>query len=214
MSFIYAYKSKGTIFVLSDTKPTTDNEDMLKMEKVFSKAEYYNLKKYGFIKTIIYKPNITISSAGNVEHFNELLMKLYENNLEDAKAITSIAFDVNCKYDGDADFIVTTENDIYEVTEKGVKNVSSSWIGDEDAFSEFMEYQRNIIPDEIYYQEEVSEEESEADRKSTLISKAFNSLIDNPRIETVGGFVVRCKYEGDTYKFLGTFMVERVKPQV
>ena len=73
MSFIYAHKIKNTIRILSDTKPTIASSDILRLKKRFTKEEYNNFKKYGFIKTIIYRPNITISSAGDVEHFNEFL---------------------------------------------------------------------------------------------------------------------------------------------
>ena len=137
MSFIYAHKFGNTIKIMSDTKPTIANNEILKLEKRFTKKEYNDFIKYGFIKTIIYRPNITISSAGNVEHFNEFIKHLYNKNIDDVKTITREAFNLNLKYDGDTDFIITTENDIYEVTENGVKKVLSSWIGDEDAFVAF-----------------------------------------------------------------------------
>ena len=117
MSFIYAHKLKNTIRILSDTKPTIASNDILRLKKRFTKEEYDNFIKYGFIKTIIYRPNITISSAGDVEHFNEFLKFLYDNNIDDIKIITSEAFNLNFKYNGDTDFIITTEKDIYEVKE-------------------------------------------------------------------------------------------------
>ena len=106
-----------------------------------------------FYKDYYIRPNITISSAGDVEHFNEFLKFLYDNNIDDIKIITSEAFNLNFKYNGDTDFIITTEKDIYEVTEKGVKNVSSCWIGDEDAYIEFDKFKDNCIPNEIYCSE-------------------------------------------------------------
>ena len=214
MSFIYAHKLKNSIRILSDTKPTIAANDILRLQKRFTKEEYDNFIKYGFIKTIIYRPNITISSAGDVEHFNEFLEFLYNNNIDDVKSITSEAFNLNCKYNGDTDFIITTENDIYEVTEKGVKNVSYSWIGDEDAFTEFNKFQENYIPNEIYYTEEVSEDIRKLDIEISLIDYAFESLISNKKINTVGGFVVRCIYEDKKYKFLGAYISTFVKQQV
>lgn len=214
MSFIYAHKLKNTIRILSDTKPTIESNDILRLQKRFKKEEYDNFIKYGFIKTIIYKPNITISSAGDVEHFNEFLRFLYDNKINDVKIIISEAFNLNFKYNGDIDFIVTTEKDIYEITEKGVKNVSSSWIGDEDAFDEFKKFKDQHIPNEIYYTGNVSEVTHTIDMETILIDDAFKSLISNTKISTVGGFVVRCIYEDEKYKFLGSYITTSVKPQV
>ena len=214
MSIIYAHKLKNTIRILSDTKPTITSNDILRLKKRFTKEEYDNFIKYGFIKTIIYRPNITISSAGDVEHFNEFLKFLYDNNIDDIKIITSEAFNLNFKYNGDTDFIITTEKDIYEVTEKGVKNVSSCWIGDEDAYIEFDKFKDNCIPNEIYCSEDISEETRKQIIEVILIDDAFKSLISNKKINTVGGFVVRCKYEDEGYKFLGTYISISVKPQV
>ena len=80
MSYIYAHKTENSIKILSDTKVTINSNDLSRLKKRFSEKEYNNFLKYGFIKTVIYKPNITISSAGEVEHFNELLSFLYQNN--------------------------------------------------------------------------------------------------------------------------------------
>lgn len=214
MSFIYAYKFKNTIKILSDTKPTITSNDISRLQKRFTKEEYENFVKFGFIKTVIYKSNITISSAGDVEHFNEFLEYLYENNIDDIKIITSKAFELNFKYDGDTDFIITTEKDIYEITEKGVRNVSFSWIGDEDANIEFNRFMKNHKPREIYYIGEVSEDTRKSDQEMILIYDAFKSLISNPKINTVGGFAVKCTYEDNRYKFLGTYVSTSEKKQV
>jgi hypothetical protein len=214
MSFIYAHKLKNTIRILSDTKPTIASNDIAILQKRFNDDEYKNFIKYSFIKTIIYRPNLTISSAGDVEHFNEFLAFLYDNNVEDVKIITSKAFDFNCKYNGDTDFIITTEKDIYEVTEKGVKNVEFSWIGDEDANTEFNKFKENNIPNEIYYIGKVSEDTLKFDQEIALIDDSFDSLISDSKVKTVGGFVVRCIYEDKKYKFLGTYISTSEKSQV
>ena len=90
MSFIYAHKFKDTIKILSDTKPTIADKDILRLQKRFTKEEYDTFIKYGLLKTIIYRPNITISFAGNVEHFNEFLKFLCDNNIDDVKIITIV----------------------------------------------------------------------------------------------------------------------------
>ncbi len=214
MSFIYAHKYNNTITILSDTKPTISPNDISKLEKRFTDTEAYNFLKYGIIKTVIYRPNITISSAGEIEHFNELLKFLYTNNVDDVKSITSEAFNLCFKYGGDTDFIVTTEENIYEVTEKGIKNVLSSWIGDVDAYIEFNRFKENNTPNEIYYIGDVSENIRELDKEKSLVDEAFKSLINNPKINTVGGFVVRCICEDGKYKFLGSYTSTFVKPQI
>lgn len=208
MSFIYAHKFNNSIKILSDTKPTINGSDIMRLETRFPRQEYLNFLKYGFIKTVIYKPNITISSAGDVEHFNEFLGFLNKNNINDVKDITSEAFKFNLKYNGDTDFIITTDKDIYEITEKGIKNVSSSWIGDIDAFIEFKKFQENNVPSEISYIGDASEDMRRIDKEMISIDNAFKSLIDNTKISTVGGFVVRCIYENGKYIFLAPYVLE------
>lgn len=204
MSYIYAYKQKNTISILSDTKPTISSNDILRLQKRFNDEEYNNFIRYGFIKTVIYKSNITISSAGDVEHFNEFLKILYNNNIEDVKEILSKAVDINFKYNGDTDFIITTENEIYEIKEKGVKNVTYSWIGDDKANEEFEKFKEN----------HVSKESDRDENEKFAVYDAFKYLINNPEVDTVGGFTVKCTYEDNRYKFLGTAVWEFVKPQI
>lgn len=50
-------------------------------------------------------------------------------------------------------------------------------------------FKENHITNEIYYTEEVSEDDLKIDREISLIDDAFESLISNPKIDTVGGFV-------------------------
>lgn len=214
MSFIYVHKLDDTIRILSDTKPTIASNDISRLQKRFTKEEYESFIKYGFIKTIIYRPNITISSAGDVEHFNEFLKVLYDNNIDEIKNITRVAFDLCFKYNGDTDFIITTEKDIYEVTQRGIKNVLYSWIGDEKANDEFEKFQHNYISDEIYYVGKTSEDIRKLDKEIVLIDHAFDSLINNPQVKTVGGFVVRCIYKDKKYKFLGTYISSNEKIQI
>ncbi|MDE5539647.1 MAG: hypothetical protein K2J20_04095, partial [Bacilli bacterium] len=67
MSLIYAYKTKSGISVLSDTKATIESNHLSILKHLLTEEEYGYYLKLGVIKTIIYKCNITISSAGYLE---------------------------------------------------------------------------------------------------------------------------------------------------
>lgn len=214
MSFIYAHKFENKIKILSDTKPTIEDKEISRLEKRFTNKECKLFLKYGFVKTVIYKPNITISSAGDVEHFNELLEILYNNDIDDIKIILNKALNINFRYNGDTDFIITTEKDIYEIKGKGIRKVIYSWIGDESAYIKFKEYQDNNVPKEIYYTEEVSENIRKNDMEMCFIEDAFKSLIDNEKVKTVGGFVVRCIYDKEKYEFLAPYVSTSCAQQI
>ena len=72
MSLIYAHKIKGKVRILSDTKIYVDPNYRQQLEHELTKEEAENIVNYGMIKTIIYRENITISSAGHIDVFNEL----------------------------------------------------------------------------------------------------------------------------------------------
>ena len=76
MSLIYAHKINGKVRVLSDTKIYVDPNYKQQLEHELTKEESLNIIKYGMIKTVIYRENITISSAGHIEVFNKLLQQI------------------------------------------------------------------------------------------------------------------------------------------
>lgn len=193
MSLVYAHKTFLGIRVLSDSKLTINPNDEERLNKLLNAAEVKNMKKYGVIKTIIYKPTITISAAGILEYFNELIDILKTNNIENIEEILKNATNIHIKYNREIDFIVTTEKDIYEIKNGKYLNVDSCWIGDSQAFSVFQKEKLCYkVGKNSYIVEGLSKNELEALKTIEIINHAFEKVINNTIIESVGGFLVIC----------------------
>lgn len=203
MSLIYAHKTFFGTRVLSDTKPSIDANDIDRLKKRFTKEEFNNFIKYGVVKTVIYKPNITISSAGMLEHFNKLLGYLETNNITNIEDILKAATDIHNRYDKDTDFIITTEYDIYEIKDGKYEKVEFSWIGDSDAFSRFQEQKSNFAFDERSCStKDFTKEEIDAFKEKDKIDFAFQKVIDDETIDSVGGILVICyTVKSDNYEY-------------
>ena len=193
MSLIYAHKTLFGIRVLSDTKPSIDANDIDRLKKRFTEEEFNNFMRYGVIKTVIYKPHITLSAAGELEHFNELLGYLKSNNISSLDEILKSATEIHNKYNRDTDFIITTESDIYEIKVGKYEKVEFSWIGDEDAYSIFKDQKsKYYFNEDIYSQDPFTKEEINSIKQDEEVNFAFQKVIDDKNITTVGGFKVVC----------------------
>lgn len=205
MSLIYAHKTYFGIRVLSDTKPSVHPDDLDRLKNRFTVEEYNNFMKYGVVKTVIYKPNITISSAGMLEHFNKLLEYLETNNIIEVEDILKAATDIHNRYNKDTDFVITTECDIYEIKNGKYEKVEFSWIGDIDAFSKFQEQKLQYVVDDRRYSADFPKEDIEALKEQDRIDDAFQKVIDNKNIDSVGGFITICAIsnrDNSEYEFL------------
>lgn len=205
MSLIYAYKTKSGISVLSDTKATIESNHLSILKKLLTEEEYGYYLKLGVIKTIIYKCNITISSAGYLEHFNELLANLYEKSILDFKYIVNEALYIHNKYNHDTNFIITSENSIFEIKNGIAKEVLNSWIGDYEAFSKFQELRLNSKQPDIVFIDETSVEDKEDAYYDSTIYDSFEYIVKNRIFNTVGGFIVKCTLIDGKYIFLGSY---------
>lgn len=205
MSLIYAHKTYFGIRVLSDTKPSVHPDDLDRLKNRFTVEEYNNFMKYGVVKTVIYKPNITISSAGMLEHFNKLLEYLETNNIIEVEDILKAATDIHNRYNKDTDFVITTERDIYEIKNGKYEKVEFSWIGDIDAFSKFQEQKLQYVVDDRRYSADFPKEDIESLKEQDRIDDAFQKVIDNKNIDSVGGFITICAIsnrDNSEYEFL------------
>lgn len=202
MSLIYAHKTYFGIRVLSDTKPSVHPDDLDRLKNRFTVEEYNNFMKYGVVKTVIYKPNITISSAGMLEHFNKLLEYLETNNIIEVEDILKAATDIHNRYNKDIDFVITTEHDIYEIKNGKYEKVEFSWIGDIDAFSKFQEQKLQYVVDDRRYSADFPKEDIEALKEQDKIDFAFQKVIDDETIDSVGGILVICyTVKSDNYEY-------------
>lgn len=206
MSLIYAHKTSLGIRILSDSKLTIEPDDKYILKSVLKPEEYNNIIRYGIIKTVIYKPTITISFAGVLEHFNELLECLKSNNINDEIEVLKYATSIHNKHNRDVDFIITTDKDIYEIKNGKYEKVDFCWIGDKAAFSKFQEHRSNFVFDEKSCSpEDFMKEEINAFKEIDTNKYAFQKVRDTDNIETVGGFLVICaksNYENCEYEFL------------
>lgn len=210
MSLIYAFKTSFGVRIISDTKLSVDDNDKNKLMKRLSKEDYNNAIKYGVIKTVIYKPTITILAAGVLEHFNELLEILKMNNIEDAKDVLKYAEDIHNKYNEDTDFIVTVKNDIYQIKNKCYQSVVSAWIGDRQAFSIFQKERLSFPVD--FFRNAIGDESSDDDIESTLeigrTGYAFKNVVENKCVNSVGGMTVTCsmsEYTNYEYEYFSEY---------
>ena len=113
MSLIYAYKINKNVRILSDTKVCVNPNQQLQLELALAREEYNNIIKYGMIKTIIYRYNITISSAGHLEVFNECLKTLEKRSVNDIQDILNTILAIHKFYHNNTDFIITTDVSIF-----------------------------------------------------------------------------------------------------
>ena len=206
MSLICAHKTSFGIRILSDSKLTVEPNDKDILKTALKPEEFNNITRYGIIKTVIYKPTITISFAGVLEYFNELLEYLKINNVNDIEEILKIATSIHNKHDRDVDFIITSKQDIYEIKEGKYEKVDFCWIGDKDAFSKFQEQKSNyVFDDRSCSPEEFTSEEINSFKEIDTFNYALQKVIDSDCIDTVGGFMVICAisfHDDSEYEFL------------
>lgn len=199
MSFIYAHKFDNKIRILSDTKITISPDKI----SWYSKDEYESIDKYGMIKTIIYKPDITISSAGNIEDFNELLENLNEKKIDELEKIIFESLSVHEKYKGATDFIITDKNTIYTVKNGKVEASLTAWIGDKDAFDKFQELKLTSPLMTVTCIDEAGMYDEED--LISPIDNSFEKIIKDKSFDTIGGSMVRCMFDQGKYRFLESY---------
>jgi hypothetical protein len=204
MSFIYAYNDKNKITILSDTKVSIDDDDKLRLEKQLTKEECSNITNFGMVKTVIYKSDITVSSAGELKDFNELLGLLFEKNINNIEDILNEGLNINKKYKGQTDFIITTTDKIYEIKNGEIAEQNTAWIGDVQAFSKFQKELHSMDTPKITVVN--NGEATEELYPIGKISEAFTKVVNDTSIKTVDGLVVTCTFEKEYY-FLGKYRV-------
>lgn len=199
MSLIYAHKANEKVRVLSDTKIYVDPDYKQQLEHSLTEEEMKCIIKYGMIKTVIYKNSITISSAGNIEVFNELLKRLHESDLENVDDILNITLTIHNNHHNNTDFIITTDKDIYCIKSSMIEKVENAWIGDSDAFNKFQEL-RLTAPRKTMTVITENGNFEEPDEYSSIYD-AFKNIVKENLFEKVGGMAISCAYSRDSNKF-------------
>lgn len=199
MSLIYAHKIKGKVRILSDTKIYVDPNYRQQLEHELTKEEAENIIKYGMIKTVIHRENITISSAGHIEVFNELLKQLNEKNLNNVNDILDQSLSVHKKHNSNTDFIVTTDTEIYCIRNNAIEKSEIAWIGDLDAFNKFQEL-RLTSPQKTITVINGREKCEEIDEYAP-IDDSFKYIINEHLFDKVGGMLITCSYIDGKFQY-------------
>lgn len=199
MSLIYAHKIKGKVRILSDTKIYVDPNYRQQLEHELTKEEAENIVNYGMIKTIIYRENITISSAGHIDVFNELLKRLDEGNLNGINDILNESLLVHKKHNSNTDFIITTDTKIYCIRNNVIEKSEMAWIGDSDAFNKFQELRLSSSPKTITVIN--GKEQYEEIDEYSPVNDSFEYIINEHLFDKVGGMLIICSYIDGKFQY-------------
>lgn len=207
MSLIVARQADGQITIVSDTK--------LSLPKALEDAQSYKQDpKDGTIKTIIINDNLCISFAGGYKDAKDALARI--NKLHTLDDVIPILLDHHNKSKWDTVFIACEgypQPRIIEINTGEARLTENAWIGDSLGFNAF---QSSILSDNkngsfhIRLSLHAMEKISEPVRLSKMLD-AINSVIENPRIYTVGGFCTHVRFEKKFFYsvYLHSYMVSK-----
>ncbi|WP_027127212.1 hypothetical protein [Gelidibacter mesophilus] len=169
MTLVVGRITQGGIRVDSDSK-ITDPSIASNRNTVFS----------GLLKTIILNPNISVSYAGGVDTAQKAIEELYKLQKFEINEIKKLLLKIHSENDCETDFLIASlENQplLYKISENKI-DVSNSfqWIGDIKGFNIF---QKEFFP---------NLKSQDAKHISTVHANAFDKVIENDQIESVGGF--------------------------
>lgn len=168
MTLIVAKNIDGKIQIESDSRITDPN---------VVRANPLN----GFIKLIIYVPEISIAYAGDVKYAEEAIDIVYKLRLNNLNTLVGLLMASHLKSGGETDFIIATlikgtSNLIKISSGRMVDKLQTAWIGDINAFELF---QKN------FHELKGKEEEN-----VNIFSGAFKKTIENESLESVGDFQI------------------------
>ena len=203
MSFLYARKTGEHLYILADTKVNyNENRDML-LHKL-TESEIVLLDNYGIIKNVIVNKDLCIGSAGLIEHFNELLEYIEENDIKDVENIKGKALEINNKYDFQTDFIIAyvkdLERHLFLIKNNKIEETNSCWIGLHKCFETFQKTRNNEEFVKKYYDNDFSNDFN----KMYIDKKCFENLIQsNISLDYVGKYCVNCSYTDKGFYYMG-----------
>ncbi|MBP8594725.1 MAG: hypothetical protein KBI35_09965 [Ruminococcus sp.] len=210
MSFIYAEKifideekSRYNINIFSDTKTTLNGA----VKANWGYRQRVLVENYGFLKSVIIGPTCCISFAGNnTKYAQRLLTWIFEKRIVSDKDMLEKAMQLHLEaIADDIEFIIcssdTGEPCIYCI-KNGImsKNVSSAWIGSPIAFSKMQELR-------------LTQEETKKQIHSSTLD-LFNRVICECEDDSVGGFVIQCKYNGNEFIYPWRYETSVSKPRI
>ncbi len=194
MTLVVGRITQGGIRIDSDSKITNPNEAS-NQNNIFS----------GLLKTIVLNPNISVSYAGGVETAQLAIEELYKLGNFDIFKVKSKLLEINKDCKSETDFLIATlENQplLYKIS-KGEISISNSfhWIGDIKGFNLF---QSEFLP---------NLKSTNSKHIWSVHSKAFDKVIENSQIESVGGFHVTVHRTNFGLEYMFTTNISSGRPQ-
>lgn len=147
---------------------------------------------YGQLKTILLNPYISISFSGLPDYVQEVLEPFYHKKYPNSNSILVVnsilikCLEINRKSDNLTNFIIciTYQNQpkIYRISNYQIEqNLTTAWIGDIIGFNKYQEF--------YHLSDKITEFEKMED--------AFEKVVDDSSVETVGDFTIRVSNEED-----------------
>ncbi|MBP0904331.1 hypothetical protein ACFSKN_18800 [Mariniflexile gromovii] len=195
MTLIIAKIVNDDIQIISDTKITD----------VFLGSQNPLL---GQLKTVLLNPYISISFSGLPDYVNDVLEPFYKSEFPDFNSILVVnsilikCLEINRKSENLTNFIICylhqNKPKIFRISNYQIEpNLKTAWIGDIIGFNKYQEYYHSL--------EKIIEFDKMED--------AFEKVINDSSVETVGDFVIRVANErdkSDEIEFLN-YQINRIR---
>ena len=163
MSLIVARQVGDSIFLISDTKLTSKNDDRLSS----------SLDEH-ILKTVIINPQLVFAFAGNVDDAEDVLRRI--SLISNKSEIEAVIYSAHLSSLQDGEFklecILAFGNPIFQLIEfkSGVQNnVSNTWIGSQEGFELFQKF---------YHDGVTIVEKKESDKVPVIVNRDLNA--ENP----------------------------------
>jgi len=190
MSLIVGRTENGKVILLGDSKLTYKYRDS-------------NPYLDGCLKLYILSPQLAFGFSGIVEHFEQALPNFL--NAIDASELIKIAQEVIQKKKFDFDLIVAQagENEFYLLKEGQISRSSVGYVGDKEGFEAYQKAYTLSEPgydaqvDRAYISFALQPEPEWRENQYGRMTSAFNAVLKNEDIKTVGGILVPlCTHKG------------------
>lgn len=171
MTLVVAKIVKDDIQIISDTKITN----------IYLGAEH---PLNGQLKTIILTPFITLSFSGNPKYAQDILKLFYSGHILNIQILIIKCLEKNRESGDQTHFLICHYNQntpsIFKIANYQIEqNLKNAWIGDKIGFNKYQEYYHT----------------SESILDFERMENAFNTVVKNDAIETIGDFSIRVQSE-------------------
>ena len=176
MSIIIAKIQNKECFFFSDTKVSIKSDD----STVFGEQKLRLAPEEGSLKIHILQRRMSIAFAGTVAICEEIIQSLFKKQ---PNKIPEYLQEELIRKNDDSEFILAlVDKDfnprLFKIDQKKCEEGNSFWIGNQNAFSEFQSF---FV-------------ESDISGLMEKTSRAFQQMLENTKIPTIGDFVIGCLF--------------------